>query len=115
MFGLFAGFFLSAADPKDFALEEINGIWKEMWKSSSPDVKEPVTQKITGEMARKKLMGTWVVQYGVGPQKLIISLRSNHTVETSGTTDAGPWKRQGSWKIMSGKLILFFKEDSFPP
>jgi hypothetical protein len=105
---------LSAAKPEDFGPKEIQGIWHEVWKSDDPKVTEPKVEKLTEKDAVERLAGRWAVMFGVGAEKILVSLRTNRLAEVSGKSDGVAWKKSGQWRVVSDKLVLFLKEDDVP-
>jgi hypothetical protein len=98
-----------AVEPKDFSNKDIQEMWTELWGKTGLKI-DPITQ----DDALKKYSGHWVCMFGVGPQKLNITLTKDHKVETSGKTEDKPWKRTGDWKVVSNKIVLFMPEDPIP-
>ena len=105
---------LFAAKPEDFGTKDIEGIWKEGWKSDDPKIKEPKIEKLSEQRVIEHMTGKWAAKFGVGPEKLLISLSTNHLVEVSGQREGATWKRSGQWRVISDKLVLFLKEDDIP-
>ncbi len=105
---------LLAAKPEDFTNEQIDGIWKEVWKSSDPKIKEPKIEKLSEGHVVERMVGTWAVMFGVIPDRLMISLSTNRLVEVTGQKDGAAWKKKGQWRVISDKLVLFLNEDAIP-
>src|SRR5881397_3811816 len=92
---------LFAAKPEDFGTKEIEGIWKEAWRSDDPKIKEPKIEKLSEQRVIEHMTGKWAVKFGVGPDNLLISLSTNHLVEVSGQREGAAWKRSGQWRVIS--------------
>jgi len=105
---------LFAVTPEGFGPAEIDVIWQELWKSGGQNGKAPPLDPLTEAEALKSITGRWVVEFGVMPDKINLSISTNHTVEVSGQKDGTAWKRSVPWKVMSDKLVFFLKEDSLP-
>ena len=112
--GLFGSANLRAAKPADFSTTQIDGIWKELWKSGGPNIAEPKLEKLTEKLVIDRMTGQWTVMFGVTPDRLTISMSTNRLVEVSGQKDGKGWKKHGQWKVVSDKLILFLEEDGLP-
>lgn len=105
---------LLAAKPADFSAEQIDAIWKELWKSADPKIREPKIEKLSEYDVVKRMSGRWTVMFGVIPDRLAISLSTNRLVEVSGKKDGAAWKKSGQWRVISDKLVLFLKEEDVP-
>ena len=111
---LAAALTLLAAKPEDFTKDQIDGIWREVRKSSDTKINEPETEKLSERHVVERMAGRWAVMFGVIPDKLVISLSTNHLVEMSGQKDGVAWKKSGQWRVVSDKLHLFLEEDANP-
>jgi hypothetical protein len=98
-----------AADSKDFGSKHIDAIWPELWQPGSPPKIEPLSE----QQVIAELIGQWNVDF-VGPDKTIISLKTNCQVSVGGNKDGKAWGKNGEWKVISGKIILFLPDDSMP-
>ena len=107
-------FTLLAAKPEDFSTLQVDSIWKGVWESDDPKIKEPKIEKLSESDVVQRMAGTWTVMFGVIPDKLMISLSTNRLVEVSGRKDGATWKKSGQWRVVSDKLVLFLKEDNLP-
>ena len=105
---------LQAAKPADFTTAQIDGIWQEQWKSGGLSITEPKIEKLSEKLVIDRMTGKWTVMFGVTPDKLTISMSTNHLVEVSGQKDGKAWKKSGQWGVVSGKLVLFLEEDAIP-
>jgi hypothetical protein len=97
-----------------FRPEGINGIWTEIWKSSDPAIKEPKIDRLSEQDVLQRMTGRWVVDFGVIPDRLTLTLHTNRAVEVSGEKQGVAWRKTGEWRVVSNKLVLFLKEDSVP-
>ena len=111
---LAGAFRLLAANPEDFSSGEVDGFWRELWKSGGSQIKEPKLEKLSEPQVVEHMAGNWTVLFGVTPDKLAISLGTNRMVTVSGHKDGAPWKKSGQWRVISDKLVLFLKEDDLP-
>jgi hypothetical protein len=112
---VFVGTFTSlAAKPTDFSTAEVNAIWKEVWNSADPKIKEPRIEKLSEKQVVERMAGKWTVMFGVIPDRITVSLRTNRIVEVSGQKDGKTWKKPGQWRVVSDRLILFLEEDDIP-
>ncbi len=112
--GLFGSATLQAAKPADFTTAQIDGIWKELWKSAAPNNAEPKLEKLSEKLVVVRMTGKWTVMFGVMPDKLAISMSTNRLVEVAGQKDGKKWKKSGQWRVISDKLVLFLEEDDIP-
>ena len=109
-----SAFTLLAAKPADFSTGQIDEIWKEVWKSGDAKIEAPKVEKLSQQQVIERMTGKWTVMFGVIPDKLTISLNTNRLVEVSGQKDGKAWKKNGEWRVIADKLVLFLEEDSIP-
>ena len=112
--GIFGSATLPAAQPAEFTTAQLDGIWKELWKSAAPNIGEPKLEKLSEKLAIDRMTGKWTVMFGVMPDKLTISMSTNRLVEVAGQKDGKRWKKSGQWRVVSDKLVLFLEEDNVP-
>ena len=98
-----------ADDSKDFDSTQIDAIWPELWQPDPP----PKVETLSEKQVATDLIGQWDVDF-FGPDKTIISLKTNNQVSVGGIKDGKAWEKHGEWKVISGKLILFLPDDSMP-
>jgi hypothetical protein len=98
-----------AADSKDFDSKQIDAIWPELWQPGLP----PKVESLSEPQVIPELIGQWDVDF-FGPDKTMISLKTNNQVSVGGIKDGKAWEKYGEWKVVSGKLILFLSGDSMP-
>lgn len=104
---------LFAAKVEDFKSKQIEEIWKYVW-ASSDSKKAPQIEKLSEGYVLEQMHGKWTVMFGVIPDKLTLSLATNHLAEVSGKKDGTIWKKIGQWRVESDKLVLFLEEDDIP-
>ncbi len=102
------------AKPPDFTAAQVDGIWKQLWKTGDPNITEPKIEKLTEKQVVDGMVGKWTVMFGVTPDKLTILINTNQLVEVSGQKDGKVWKKSGQWKVVSGKLVLFLEKEDLP-
>ena len=105
---------LHAAKPTEFSASDIDAMWTELWKSSDTRISEPKIERISEKELSERLIGKWTVLFGVMPDKVTITIRTNHLVGVSGQKEGKDWKNDGEWRVISGKLVLFLEHDSMP-
>lgn len=99
-----------ALDLADWPDGEIDQLWKELWKAAPLKIEKLSERQVIEQMA-----GKWSVNYGTSPDKLLISIQTNHLAELSGKSDNKDWKHTGQWRVVSDKLCLFIKEEKNLP
>jgi hypothetical protein len=107
-------FVLHAAKPGDFSATQIAEIWTEIWKSADATSRAPKIEKLSEQQVIERLTGKWTVMFGVIPDKLTITVRTNRLVEVSGHKDGKDWKKTGEWRVVADKLVLFLEQDDIP-
>ena len=107
--GVFA---LHAAKPTDFTPSDIEATWTGLWKQVDPKISEPKIDKLSETEVTERLKGKWTVLFGVMPDKMTITIRTNRLVEVSGQKEGKDWKNDGEWRVLSGKLVLFLEHDT---
>ncbi len=112
--GLFGSQSLLAAKPADFTSAQLDGIWQELWKSAAPNQGEPKVELLSEQLVMDRMTGKWTVRFGVMPDKLTLSISTNHLVEVVGQKEGKSWKKSGQWRVDSGKLVLFLEADRIP-
>lgn len=112
--GLIAALIAHAAKPSDFSAAQIGEIWNELWKSGDPKLSMPKIEKLSEQQAIERLTGKWTVMFGVTPDKLTITIGTNRLVEVSGQKDGKDWKKNGAWRVISDKLVVFLEQDNMP-
>lgn len=100
-----------AADPKDFGKGDIDAIWPELWESSS-GVKMPVVDPLSQSQVISQMTGNWSTWSQF--DKVLLFLGTNEQASVSGVQDGKKWEKQGEWKVISNKLVLFLPEDQIP-
>ncbi len=85
-----------AAEPEDFSGDQIAAIWREVWKTGEPKIKEPKIEKLAEGDVVQRMAGTWTDIWA-----LMISLSGNRLVEVSGRKDGAAWKKNGQWRVIS--------------
>src|SRR3954463_12906810 len=65
-----------AAESQDFSGDQIAAIWREVWKTGEPKIKEPEIEKLAEGDVVQRMAGTWTDIWA-----LMISLSGNRLVE----------------------------------
>ena len=112
--GLITALVAHAAKPAEFSAAQIGEIWTELWKSSDPKLLTPTIEKLSEQQATERMTGKWTVMFGVMPDKLTITIGTNRLVEVSGQKDGKDWKKNGEWRVISDKLVVFLEQDEIP-
>lgn len=105
---------LQAAKPTNFSAGQIGEIWTELWKSTDPNIRAPKIEMLSEQQVIERMTGKWTVMFGVIPDKLTIIISTNQLVEVSGQKDGKDWKKNGEWRVVSDKLVLFLEQDDIP-
>src|ERR1041384_5719745 len=104
----------SNGKPSAFDIAQADAIWKELWKSAGRTIGQPKIEELSEKQIVERMAGKWTVMFGVTPDTLTLSLSTNRLVAVSGQKDGKHWMKSGEWRVVSGKLVLFLKEDSIP-
>jgi hypothetical protein len=112
--GFLGALVLHAAKPADFSTAQLGEVWTESWKSTDPKLQAPKLEKLSEPQAMERMTGKWTVMFGVIPDQLTITISTNRLVEVSGRKDGKDWKKNGEWRVVSDKLVLFLEQDDIP-